>query len=210
MVTGTSESPGSRLLLFRGYVPSALTPSGIFAMSSLSLMQPLMITPCEACEQTACITQHKQAAAAAAAIWSGATGHRSPQQLGTLRAAATALTAMLLNCSWCSAGTHTPPVFVGHLCDVVTQQGAALAATAVHHKHAAIAQLLKRLQQLTVCVFVRGRGVQLRCTQGCRLLQRRGVPLLWLVTKCLTAGPPVRVAPLAGAMGTAAGGEEVG
>lgn len=40
IVTGTSANPGSLLLDFRGYVPSAFTPNGIFAMSSESLMQP--------------------------------------------------------------------------------------------------------------------------------------------------------------------------
>lgn len=46
IVTGTSDRPGSRLLLLSGYVPRAFTPSGILAMSSLSRIQPLMMTPC--------------------------------------------------------------------------------------------------------------------------------------------------------------------
>mmetsp|Transcript_38347 Transcript_38347/g.108395 ORF Transcript_38347/g.108395 Transcript_38347/m.108395 type:complete len:225 (+) Transcript_38347:76-750(+) len=43
--TGTSRSPGSRLELLSGYVASALTPSCMRLMSSLSRMQPLTMTP---------------------------------------------------------------------------------------------------------------------------------------------------------------------
>jgi hypothetical protein len=43
---GTSRNPGSRLLLFRGQVASALTPMLIMPMSSESRMQPFTIKPC--------------------------------------------------------------------------------------------------------------------------------------------------------------------
>jgi hypothetical protein len=45
--TGTSRSPGSRLLLFKGYVASAFTPRFILLISSESRMQPFTIKPCK-------------------------------------------------------------------------------------------------------------------------------------------------------------------
>lgn len=57
-LTGTFCSPGSRLELFSGYVASALTPSGIFAMSAESRMQPLMMMPCS--QKGSCIATHNR------------------------------------------------------------------------------------------------------------------------------------------------------
>lgn len=130
--TGTSRKPGSRLLLLRGYVASALTPRLMALISSESRMQPFTINPCsKKCREALTQAQHNTHQVRqnlAIRLMSKASQTRCPHKGRILHNAKGRLRKCL--------AAHAPAILDPHGSQVIAKNGAAHGRSSVNDEDA--------------------------------------------------------------------------